>query len=53
MLIRLEDTALLIGSIGLFIILAIAMYFSRKINWYGEETRSLNVQQSPGAFNQS
>ncbi|MEO6219159.1 MAG: cell envelope integrity protein CreD, partial [Ginsengibacter sp.] len=40
-LIRLEDTALLIGSIGLFIILAIAMYFSRKINWYGEETRSL------------
>jgi inner membrane protein len=36
-LIRLEDTALLIGSIGLFIILAIAMYFSRKINWYGEE----------------
>lgn len=35
-LIRLEDTALLIGSIGLFIILAIAMYASRKINWYGE-----------------
>lgn len=36
-LIRLEDTALLIGSIGLFIILALAMYASRKINWYGEE----------------
>lgn len=35
-LIRLEDTALLIGSIGLFIILAFAMYASRKINWYGE-----------------
>ncbi len=35
-LIRLEDTALLIGSIGLFIIIAIAMYASRKINWYGE-----------------
>jgi inner membrane protein len=34
-LIRLEDTALLVGSIGLFIILAIAMYASRKINWYG------------------
>jgi len=34
-LIRLEDTALLVGSIGLFIILAITMYVSRKINWYG------------------
>jgi inner membrane protein len=34
-LIRLEDTALLIGSVGLFIILAIAMYFSKRINWYG------------------
>lgn len=36
-LIRLEDTALLLGSIGLFIILALAMYASRKINWYGSE----------------
>ena len=34
-LIRLEDTALLVGSIGLFVILALAMYASRKINWYG------------------
>jgi len=34
-LISLEDTALIVGSIGLFIILAIAMYASRKINWYG------------------
>ena len=33
-IIRLEDTALLAGSIGLFIILAIIMYFSRKIDWY-------------------
>lgn len=33
-LIRLEDTALLIGSIGLFIVLALIMYASRKINWY-------------------
>jgi inner membrane protein len=35
-LISLEDTALLVGSIGLFIILAVIMYASRKINWYGE-----------------
>jgi inner membrane protein len=34
-LVRLEDTALLIGSIGLFIVLALVMYASRKINWYG------------------
>jgi inner membrane protein len=34
-LIRLEDTALLVGSIGLFIVLALVMYASRRINWYG------------------
>lgn len=31
---QLEDVALLIGSIGLFMILGIIMFFSRKINWY-------------------
>ncbi|MDR3711648.1 MAG: inner membrane CreD family protein [Puia sp.] len=36
-LIRLEDTALLIGSIGLFLILAGVIYASRRINWYGIE----------------
>ena len=39
-LIRLEDTALLIGSIGLFIVLALVMFASRKINWY-EQTDSM------------
>lgn len=34
-LLRLEDTALLAGSIGLFAILALVMYASRKVNWYG------------------
>ena len=34
-LIRLEDTALLVGSIGLFIVLALVMFGSRKISWYG------------------
>ena len=33
-LIQLQDYALLIGSIGLFFILATVMYFSRKIDWY-------------------
>ena len=32
-LIQLQDYALLMGSIGLFITLAIIMYFSRKIKW--------------------
>jgi inner membrane protein len=33
-LIQLQDYALLFGSIGLFIIIAVLMYASRKIDWY-------------------
>ncbi|MBT3423677.1 MAG: cell envelope integrity protein CreD [Bacteroidetes bacterium] len=33
-IIQLQDYALLIGSIGIFIILSLVMYFSRKIDWY-------------------
>lgn len=36
-LVQLEDTALLVGSIGLFLILALAMYASRSVNWYPEK----------------
>lgn len=32
-IIQMEDYALLVGSIGLFLILAAVMYFSRKIDW--------------------
>ena len=32
-IIQLEDLALLIGSIALFVIVSVLMYFSRKINW--------------------
>lgn len=35
-LIQLETLALLAGSLGLFIILAILMYFSKKIDWFNE-----------------
>lgn len=35
-LIQLQDYALLMGSIGLFITLALVMYFSRKIKWNNE-----------------
>ncbi|MCF8276841.1 MAG: cell envelope integrity protein CreD [Flavobacteriales bacterium] len=34
-ILQLEDTALLVGSIGLFIILATIMIWSRKVDWYG------------------
>jgi inner membrane protein len=33
-ILQLQDLALLIGSIGIFVILALVMYFSRKIDWY-------------------
>lgn len=33
-IIQLQDFALLIGSIGVFCILGVVMYFSRKIDWY-------------------
>lgn len=33
-ILQLEDTALLVGSIGLFIILATVMIWSRKVDWY-------------------
>ena len=36
-LMQLETYALLVGSIGLFVVLAFTMFFTRKINWYGEE----------------
>jgi inner membrane protein len=39
-IIQLQDYALLIGSIGIFIILGLVMYFSRKIDWYNLNLRS-------------
>lgn len=38
-IIQLQDFALLIGSIGIFIILGLVMYFSRKIDWYNLGTQ--------------
>ncbi len=37
-IIQMEDYALLMGSIGLFFVLAIIMYLSRKIDWYAIKT---------------
>lgn len=36
-LIQMETYALLAGSLGLFVILAVIMYFSQRINWNGNE----------------
>ncbi len=42
-IIQLEDFALLVGSIGLFIILGIVMYVSRKIDWQFDEEQPVVV----------
>jgi inner membrane protein len=42
-LIQLEDTALLAGSIGLFLLVAVAMHFSKKIDWYGTKAQESEV----------
>lgn len=43
-LIQLQDFALLMGSIGLFVILSLVMYLSRKIDWYsiGGKVKDVN-----------
>lgn len=33
-ILQIQDYALLTGSIGIFVVLAFVMYFSRKIDWY-------------------
>jgi len=33
-----EDYALLIGAIGLFLIVALVMVLTRKVDWYGRES---------------
>ena len=37
-IIQIESYALLVGSIGLFAILALTMFFTRKINWYNAKS---------------
>jgi inner membrane protein len=40
--IQLQDYSLLLGSIGLFLALAIVMYLSRKVDWYSNLTSNDN-----------
>lgn len=44
-LIQLKDYALLFGSIGLFLIVAVIMYYSRNIDWYDAGKTTKNEQQ--------
>lgn len=37
-ILQMEDYALLMGSVGLFLVLAAVMFLSRKINWYDVRT---------------
>lgn len=46
-LLQLEDYALLMGSIGLFVVLALVMFMTQKIDWYG--MRSLKKEPTTGA----
>jgi inner membrane protein len=41
-IIQMEDYALLMGSVGLFFVLATIMYLSRKIDWYAIKTNGDN-----------
>lgn len=34
-MLQMEDYALLTGSIGMFVVMAVVMFLTRKINWYG------------------
>jgi inner membrane protein len=47
-LIQLQDYALLLGSIGLFIAMGLIMYTSRNVDWYS--TTSLKNQDQQMGF---
>jgi inner membrane protein len=49
-LLQMEDYALLMGSIGLFLVLSIVMYLTRKVDWYAAEPEALTLSPlKPGA----
>lgn len=43
-ILQLEEYSLLMGSVGLFIILAISMYVTRNIDWYKESDQELPAE---------
>lgn len=45
-LLQLEDYALLMGSVGLFAVLSIVMYLTRKIDWYGIQPGTMKCRET-------
>ncbi len=52
-LMQLEDYALLVGSLGLFVLLSVVMYLTRKIDWFtvGETEEVASVGRPTGGMN--
>ena len=46
-ILQMEDYSLLLGSLGLFLVLAIVMYLSRKFKWYGADGESDQEESKP------
>ncbi|HJX28670.1 MAG TPA: inner membrane CreD family protein, partial [Thermoanaerobaculia bacterium] len=46
-LLQAEDYALLLGSLGLFLILALMMYVTRRIDWYAPRLGARAVNPAP------
>jgi inner membrane protein len=46
-ILQLQDYALLLGSIGLFVILAVVMYLSRNIDWFAIGKSEITSPISP------
>jgi inner membrane protein len=42
-LLQAEDYALLLGSVGLFLILALVMYVTRRLDWYAPRGGALST----------
>ena len=42
-LLQMEDYALLMGSIGLFLVLSVVMYLTRKVDWYAVQPEALKL----------
>ncbi|MCF7826737.1 MAG: cell envelope integrity protein CreD [Candidatus Marinimicrobia bacterium] len=50
---QLQDLALMIGSIGLFIILSLVMYLTRKIDWFSTLQVPTATEKIPGTSGES
>jgi inner membrane protein len=47
LLLRLEDNALLVGAVASFVAIAMAMYLTRKIDWYGSLSDKVPAHEGP------